>query len=138
MYVHCSDLERVLLPFLDDGGASDRRNSVATLSSSLSSVQLAEEGSRTAANLPHAFWVSLHASIKSASAWLNPRTGSLMVSTLCQVLQDKWRDKDVLECFVLAHQMIPDSARREGLSQNPELSMSWPTCKVYLSDEYPL
>ena len=121
----------LFLNFTDDKAATSRRNSVAALSSSLSTVQIDEKPRR---NLPHAYWISINATIKNAYAMRNPKTGSLMVSTLCQVLQDNWKQKDIKECFDLAHQKIPNAAMREGFNQNPEVAYAWPTL-FYLSDD---
>jgi len=115
----------------DEESATSRRNSIAALSSSLSTVQIDEKPRR---NLPHAYWISINATIKNAYAMRNPKTGSLMVSTLCQVLRDNWKQKDIKECFDLAHQKIPNAAMREGFNQNPEVAYAWPTL-FYLSDD---
>jgi len=81
----------------------------------------------------NSYWILIHSSIKNSYAYLNRQSGSLLVSSLCQVLNEKGSSKSVLDCFNDAKIKIWNQAKSNGLRQNAELTCTMPV-NVFLKD----
>jgi len=79
--------------------------------------------------------IDIRSSIKNSYAYLHPQGGSLLVSSLCQVLNEKGSCAPVFDCFNDAMIRIWNLAKSNGLRQNAELTSTMPV-NVFLKDNY--